>query len=55
VLGIACALNSLWLLGTLAAALSVMSFVVIPRKERYLERRFGAEYLDYKAQVRRWL
>jgi protein-S-isoprenylcysteine O-methyltransferase Ste14 len=50
VLGVACALNSLWLLGTLAAAVSVMSFVVIPREERYLERRFGAEYLDYKAQ-----
>ncbi|HME71854.1 MAG TPA: isoprenylcysteine carboxylmethyltransferase family protein [Myxococcota bacterium] len=54
-LGVACALNSLWLLGTLAAAMSVMSFVVIPREERFLERRFGAEYLDYKAKVRRWL
>ena len=55
VLGVACALNSLWLLGTLGAAVSVMSFVVIPREERYLERRFGAEYLDYKAKVGRWL
>ncbi len=55
VLGVACTLNSLWLLGTLAAAVSVMSFVVIPREERYLERRFEAEYLDYKAQVGRWL
>jgi protein-S-isoprenylcysteine O-methyltransferase Ste14 len=55
VLGVACALNSLWLLGTLAAAVSIMSFVVIPREERYLERRFGAEYLCYKAQVGRWL
>jgi protein-S-isoprenylcysteine O-methyltransferase Ste14 len=54
-LGVACALNSLWLLGTLAAAVSVMSFVVIPREERYLEHRFGAEYLEYKAKVRRWL
>ncbi len=55
VLGVACALDSLWLLGTLAGAVSVMSFVVIPREERYLERRFGAEYLDYKARVGRWL
>lgn len=54
-LGIACWLNSIWLLGTLAAAVSVMSFVVIRREERYLERRFGAEYLEYKAKVRRWL
>jgi protein-S-isoprenylcysteine O-methyltransferase Ste14 len=55
VLGIACWLDSIWLLGTLAAAVSLMSFVVIPREEHYLERRFGAEYLDYKTKVRRWL
>jgi|SRR5580704_17758316 protein-S-isoprenylcysteine O-methyltransferase Ste14 len=55
VLGVACARNSLWLLGTLAAAVSLMSFIVIPREERYLERRFGTEYLDYKAKVGRWL
>jgi protein-S-isoprenylcysteine O-methyltransferase Ste14 len=55
VLGLACWLNSLWLLATLAAAVSLMAFVVIPREEHYLERRFGAEYLGYKARVRRWL
>ena len=27
----------------------------VGREERYLERRFGAEYLKYKAKVRRWL
>jgi protein-S-isoprenylcysteine O-methyltransferase Ste14 len=54
-LGIACVLNNLWLLSTLAAAVSVMSFIVIPREERYLERRFGSEYVDYKATVGRWL
>ena len=54
VLGIACWLNSIWLLGTLAAAVGLMSLVVIPREERYLEQRFGAEYLEYKAKVRRW-
>ncbi len=25
------------------------------REEAYMERRFGAEYLSYKASVRRWL
>ena len=54
-LGIAIWVNSLWLLATLAGALVLMHFVVIPREEQYLERRFGAEYLDYKASVRRWL
>lgn len=47
-------LNSLWLLGTLAAAHGLMTWAVIPREERYLERKFGAEYLKYKANVRRW-
>jgi protein-S-isoprenylcysteine O-methyltransferase Ste14 len=28
---------------------------VIRREEEYLERKFGAQYLDYKASVRRWL
>jgi protein-S-isoprenylcysteine O-methyltransferase Ste14 len=54
-LGIACWLNSLWVLGTLATVFGLMTWVVIPREERYLERKFGAEYLEYKANVRRWL
>jgi protein-S-isoprenylcysteine O-methyltransferase Ste14 len=54
-LGIACWRNSAWLLATLASAASLMSFVVIPREERYLQRRFGIEYLEYKAKMRRWL
>jgi protein-S-isoprenylcysteine O-methyltransferase Ste14 len=54
-LGIASWVNSGWLIATLAAAVAVMACVVIPREERYLERRFGADYLDYKRSVRRWL
>jgi protein-S-isoprenylcysteine O-methyltransferase Ste14 len=54
-LGLACWVNSLWLLVTLIPAVALMSFVVIPREERYLERRFPTEYLPYKAAVRRWL
>jgi protein-S-isoprenylcysteine O-methyltransferase Ste14 len=54
-LGIAICVNSLWLIGTLIAAVALMALVVIPREERYLAARFGAEYLDYKASVRRWL
>ena len=54
-LGIAIWANSLWLVATLIAAILVMALVVIPREERYLERRFGADYLDYKNSVRRWI
>jgi protein-S-isoprenylcysteine O-methyltransferase Ste14 len=54
-LGIAIWVNGLWLVATLVAALAVMAFVVIPREEQYLEGRFGAEYLDYKNFVRRWV
>jgi len=54
-LGIAIWLNSLWLVATLIASVAVMARVVIPREEQYLEMRFGAEYLDYKKSVRRWV
>lgn len=53
--GVACWLDSLWLLVTLIPAVALMSQVVIPREERYLEMRFPSEYLPYKAAVRRWL
>jgi protein-S-isoprenylcysteine O-methyltransferase Ste14 len=54
-LGVACWVNSLWLLLTLIPAVALMSLVVIPREEHYLETRFPFDYLPYKASVRRWL
>jgi protein-S-isoprenylcysteine O-methyltransferase Ste14 len=54
-LGVALWVNSLWLLVTLVPAVALMSFVVIPREEQYLETRFPSDYLPYKASVRRWL
>lgn len=53
-LGIALWVNSLWLAVTLLGAVAIMSFVVIPKEERYLEARFPFEYSSYKASVRRW-
>jgi protein-S-isoprenylcysteine O-methyltransferase Ste14 len=47
--------NSLGLLIMLIPAVALMSLVVIPREERYLEARFPSEYVPYKAFVRRWL
>ena len=54
-LGVASWVNSLWLLVTLMPAVALMSFVVIPREEQYLETRFPSDYLPYEASVRRWL
>jgi protein-S-isoprenylcysteine O-methyltransferase Ste14 len=54
-LGIAMMADSVWLLATLAGAVALMHTVVIRREEEYLERKFGAEYRDYKASVPRWL
>ena len=47
--------NALWPVLLLPGALLVIQRGVIEREERYLERKFGKEYLDYKAQVRRWI
>ena len=54
-LGIALWVNSLWLLATLVVAVALMHYVVIPREEQYLKRKFGSEYQEYKTSVRRWL
>ena len=53
--GVACWVNSLWLLVTLMPAVALMSCMVIPREEHYLESRFPSDYLPYKAAVRRWV
>jgi protein-S-isoprenylcysteine O-methyltransferase Ste14 len=46
---------SLWVLLPLPLVLAIIDRGVIAREERYLERKFGQEYLDYKRRVRRWL
>lgn len=53
--GIAMLINTLWAILILPFVLLVMRRGVIDREERYLERKFGVEYLRYKARVRRWL
>ena len=53
--GIASLANALWAILLLPVALLMVQRGVIEREERYLERKFGEEYLRYKAQVRRWI
>lgn len=33
----------------------LMQFVFIPKEEKLMSEKFGAQYLDYKRKVRRWL
>jgi len=53
--GIASLANAVWAILLLPVALLVIQRGVIEREERYLERKFGEEYLGYKARVRRWI
>jgi protein-S-isoprenylcysteine O-methyltransferase Ste14 len=53
--GIASLAIALWAVLLLPVALLVIQRGVIEREERYLEGKFGEEYLSYKEQVRRWI
>jgi protein-S-isoprenylcysteine O-methyltransferase Ste14 len=44
-----------WALILLPAVMALIQRYVIVREEQYLERKFGDEYLRYKAGVRRWI
>ena len=54
-LGIACWVNSLWILLLVAPVVIVVDQGIIKREERYLEQKFNGEYLRYKSEVRRWI
>jgi protein-S-isoprenylcysteine O-methyltransferase Ste14 len=54
-IGIAVLSQALWALLPLPIVVAVIDRGVIAREERYLERKFGQEYLDYKRRVRRWI
>ena len=54
-LSAACWLNNLWIFLLLPLSIVVITQYAIAREERYLEKLFGQDYLDYKARVRRWL
>jgi protein-S-isoprenylcysteine O-methyltransferase Ste14 len=53
--GIAIVANAPWALAPLPIALAVIDRGVIAREERYLERRFGTPYAEYRRGVRRWI
>ncbi|MCZ6729391.1 MAG: isoprenylcysteine carboxylmethyltransferase family protein [SAR324 cluster bacterium] len=53
--GIAIMADNVWLLLMLKPLLVTLSFGVIDREEKYLEGKFGEDYRNYKAAVRRWI
>jgi len=50
-----------FLMGSVGSVLPIVVFILVIRnnfvlgEERFLEARFGQQYLDYKSKVRRWL
>ena len=48
-------LNNAWILALVIVSVFVITQYAIKREERYLEKIFGQDYLDYKQRVRRWL
>lgn len=48
-------LNSWWVIAGILPLVLLLQQLVIKREETYLESKFGKEYLDYKARVRRWI
>jgi protein-S-isoprenylcysteine O-methyltransferase Ste14 len=53
-IGTALAVNTAWPVVLLPLAVFLITRLIY-QEERYLERKFGREYLAYKARVRRWL
>ena len=53
--GISALFNTLLPVLLLPAVQQLMRRGVIEREERYLESKFGEEYLQYKVRVRRWI
>jgi protein-S-isoprenylcysteine O-methyltransferase Ste14 len=48
-------LNSAWFLVMAVLFVSLTTAGVIVREERYLQEKFGADYAEYRASVRRWV
>ena len=53
--GLGLFLDSWWVMLLLVPVLIGVRLFVIAPEERYLQRRFGADYISYMRRVRRWV
>jgi len=53
--GIAILVFSIWLFIAIPVLYFLFLFFAVKPEESYLSGKFGKEYLDYKAKVRRWI
>ncbi len=54
-LGLTCLIGNWWNLILFPFLLLLVQQYIIKKEEKYLVRRFGNEYAEYKNKVRRWL
>lgn len=53
--GVAVLFCSLWLFIMIPILFIAFEIIAVKPEEKYLSQKFGDEYLDYKASVRRWI
>jgi protein-S-isoprenylcysteine O-methyltransferase Ste14 len=53
--GVALIKGNWWTIILIPLVIFLINQLVIIREEKYLERAFGQEFLDYKNKVRRWI
>ena len=54
-LALTCSIGNWWHIIFLPILILIIQEYVIKREEKYLARKFGQQYLDYKKKVRRWM
>ena len=54
-IGLGIFFDNLWVLLSFLPAAFIIYHIAIKKEEKYLEDKFGEEYLDYKNKVRRWI
>jgi protein-S-isoprenylcysteine O-methyltransferase Ste14 len=53
-LGVGLSANSFWIPALLPLVATFTHFMDVRKEERFLEKQFGNEYLQYKGEVRRY-